>query len=79
MYGQSEVNDYCNDLNAMHEAESVIFARELENSWIDWLVKVVSGDVAHWSDYNYQLTLAGKTGNDREGAKRSSSRSPKIN
>jgi len=46
MYGQTEVPDYCNDLNAMHEAEKVfgevysIKSHEYE----DWLQSIIEHD-----------------------------------
>jgi hypothetical protein len=36
MYGQSEVNDYCNDLNAMHEAEKVLTTKGV-NAWWEYV------------------------------------------
>jgi len=33
MYGQTEVPDYCNDLNAMHEAENRLLSNEKESYW----------------------------------------------
>ena len=46
--------DYCNDLNAVHEAEALVWAKGLQDKWLDLLVKVVVGpspDV-HWCDYH---------------------------
>jgi hypothetical protein len=60
--------DYCNDLNAMHEAEAVIFERGLEDIWLDWLVKVVARKNVHWSDYHCFPQAFRATGIERREA-----------
>ena len=46
MYGQTEVPDYCNDLNAMHEAEKVLGEIYSIKSceYDDWLQSVIGHD-----------------------------------
>jgi hypothetical protein len=46
MYGQTEVPDYCNDLNAMHEAEKVLGEIYSIKSceYDDWLQSIIEHD-----------------------------------
>jgi hypothetical protein len=62
------IDDYINDLNAMHEAEKLFMPPEQKSRWLDILSSVVIGRDIEWEDYHCFPEVAQATAAQRAEA-----------